>query len=111
MSNVPRKSTRWLPALAGVATLTLLLFVAVAPAEAAATVDWSMASVQPPRGRSSRHLFRSVVFRGLSTTDCLASGYDELPQSQPGGNGYPQKAPSFLYHPLLWRWGARAGAS
>ncbi len=104
MAIVPRKSTRWLPALAGVATLTLLSLVAVAPAEAGPTVDWSMASVQPPPWAISEGSVSIGNISCLSTTDCFASGYDQLPNPNPAANSYPQKAPSFLYHPLLWHW-------
>ena len=105
MAEVPRKSIRRLPALVGVAILTLLSSVAVAPvapAEAVPTVDWSMTSVLPPPWPVSEGSVSIGNITCLSTVDCLASGYEQL--ANPAANSYPQKAPSFLYHPLLWRW-------
>jgi hypothetical protein len=106
VADVPRKSIGKLTALVGVAILTLLPSVALSPAEAAPAVDWSMASVQPPPWAVGEGSVSIGNISCLSTADCLASGYDQL--ANPAADSYPQKAPSFLYHPLLWRWDGKS---
>jgi hypothetical protein len=106
VAGLTRKSVRRVPALIGVAISALLPWVAVAPAEAAPVVDWSMSSVQAPPWTVSEGTVSIGNISCLSTADCLASGYDQL--ANPADDRYPQNAPSSLYHPLLWRWDGKS---
>lgn len=76
------------------------------PAGAAPTpaVDWSSVPVQ-----AAPWAVQSLFIDGiscLSTTDCLASGFDEV--ANPAASTYPPKVAPDLYHPLVWHWDGQA---